>query len=99
MATYTTVAELKEHLNIELDFTEDDNYLQSLLNVSELAVANFCNGGINEVIEIPATIKQAYLFLAAHYYLNRTPIAFTSTSELPYTFQFLLNPYKDFVVC
>lgn len=38
MATHTTVAELKEHLNIELDFTEDDNYLQQLLNVSELAV-------------------------------------------------------------
>lgn len=98
MATHTTVAELKEHLNIELDFTEDDNYLQQLLNVSELAVWNYCNGGIDELSEIPVTIKQAYLFLAAHYYLNRTPIAFTSTSELPYTFQFLLNPYKNFVV-
>lgn len=93
-----TVAELKKHLNIESDWTEDDNYLQELLNVAELAVSNYCNGGLDEETEIPVTVKQAYLFLAAHYYLNRTPIAFTSTSELPYTFQFLLNPYRNFVI-
>jgi hypothetical protein len=73
-----------------------------------MAISNYCNGGLQEVVTIvidnvtytalPKVVKQACLFLAAHFYLNRTPIAFTSTSELPYTFQFLLNPYKNFVV-
>lgn len=108
MATFTTVAELKKHLNIEADWTEDDSYLQELLYVAEMAISNYCNGGLEEdttvvvtngsYTALPKTIKQACLFLAAHYYLNRTPIAFTSTSELPYTFQFLLNPYKNFVI-
>lgn len=107
--TYTSVAELKQHLNIELDRTEDDNYLLELIAVSEMAVSNYCNGGLQEAATIvidgvtytalPKAVKQACLFLAAHFYLNRTPIAFTSTSELPYTFTFLLAPYKNFVVC
>lgn len=108
MATYTTVAELKQHLNIESAWTEDDTYLNELISVVEMAVSNYCNGGLQEastvIIDnvtysaIPKTVKQACLFLAAHFYLNRTPIAFLTTSELPYTFQFLLNPYKNFVV-
>jgi len=106
--TYTTVEELKKHLNIEADWTEDDAYLLELISVAEMAVSNYCNGGVQEastvVIDditytaLPKAIKQACLFLAAHYYLNRQPIAFTSTSELPYTFQFLLAPYKNITV-
>lgn len=109
MNVFTTVAELKQHLNIEPEFTEDDNYLLELISVAEMAVSNYLNGGLSEsiytfilddeeVTAIPKTIKHACLLLAANFYLNRQPVAFASTSELPYTFQFLLNPYKNFVV-
>ena len=106
--TYTTVAELKQHLNIEADWTDDDAYLLELISVAEMAVSNYCNGGVQEAstividnvtyVALPKAIKQACLFLAANFYLNRQPIAFTSTSELPYTFQFLLAPYKNYIV-
>lgn len=106
--TYTTVAELKKHLNIEADFTEDDNYLLELISVAEMAVSNYCNGGVEEAstvviddvtyVALPKAVKQACLFLAANFYLNRQPIAFTNTTELPYTFQFLLYPYKNVVI-
>jgi hypothetical protein len=102
--TYTSVAELKQHLNIEESFTADDNYLLELISISEMAVADYLNGGLSGATTIvisgttysalPKTIKHACVLLAAHYYINRTPIAFTSAGEIPYTFQFLLNPHK-----
>jgi len=107
--TYTTVAELKQHLNIEENFNDDNNYLLELISVSEMAVSDYLNGGLSgstvtftvsgtTITALPKTIKQACMLLAAHFYINRTPIAFTNSQEIPYTFQFLLNPYKIITV-
>ena len=107
--TYTTVAELKQHLNIEPEFTDDDNYLLELISVSEMVVSNYLNGGLSEstytftvgeeeVVAIPKTIKHACLFMAAHLYLNRTPIAFTNTTEIPYTLKFLLSSHRIYPI-
>jgi len=43
-------------------------------------------------------IQHAALLLAANLYLNRSPVAFSSVVEIPYTLQFLMNPYKNYVV-
>ena len=105
---YTTVSELKKHLNIEEEFTDDDVYLLELISVAEMAVSSYCNGGVEEasiiVIDdvtydaLPKAVKQACLMLAAHLYINRTPIAFTNTTEIPYTLKFLLAPYRNYVI-
>ena len=40
---YTNLIDAKMHLNIETEFTEDDTYISSLLDVAELAIQNYCN--------------------------------------------------------
>ena len=109
---YTTLRNLKRHLNIELStselttelevlYNEDDVYLQSLILVSESAISNYCNGGLDLYTDLtmPKTIIQASLLFCAHMYLNRSMISFAQGYELPYSFQFLLNPYKNITIC
>lgn len=104
--TYTTVDELKKQLNIESTFTDDDQYLLELISVAEMAIDSYCNGGLNTGVTtitisgvtyaaLPKTVKQATLLLAAHFYINRTPVAFAQGQEIPYTFAFLLQPYRN----
>ena len=97
---YSTLYEIKKHLNIESSFTDDDSYINQLLSVAELAINNYCNNGLSGYTSstIPVTIKQASLLLTAHFYLNRQIISFANGIEIPYTFQFLLNPYKNYIV-
>ena len=35
---YLQLNQIKKHLNIDADFHDDDNYIQQLINVAEIAV-------------------------------------------------------------
>jgi len=99
---YTTLTAAKAHLNIESDFIEDDAYITSLLNVAELAIQNYCNDdtfSAYTALTAPVTIVQAVYFLVGNFYANRQIVSFAQGVEIPYTFQFLLNPYKNYTVC
>ena len=95
---FIEVSELKKQLNIELDFTEDDGYLATLTDVAEQAIKSYCNGGLDTVTNAPTPVKQAALLLAAHLYLSRTTVSFAQGYEIPYSFKFLLNPYRVFTI-
>ena len=98
---YTNLLDAKTHLNIESDFTDDDLYITSLLNVAELAVQNYCNDETFAdftALTAPVTLVQAVYFLTANWFINRQIVSFAQGVEIPYTFQFLLNPYKNYVV-
>jgi hypothetical protein len=106
--TYTTVDELKKHLNIETEFTDDDAYLLELISVAEMAVYNYCNGGVAEASSIviddvaytalPKDIKHAIILLCSHLYLNRSSVSFAQGFEVPLAFKFLLNPYRNMAI-
>ena len=97
---YTLLSELKKHLNIESAFTDDDLYLSTLIDVAELSVNEYCNDGLvnYDNTTIPITVKQATLLLAGHLYITRTIVSYAQGIEIPYSFKFLLNPYKVFTV-
>ncbi|MDL2243916.1 head-tail connector protein [Parabacteroides sp. OttesenSCG-928-J18] len=93
------INELKHNLNIECDFHDEDIYLKQLIDVATEAVFNYLNKSIDDFRNyIPETIRFAIIILASQYYENRTSIAFSNVVEIPYTFQFLLSPYKNITV-
>lgn len=94
---YILLEQAKKHLNIESGFTDDDSYINNLISVSELAVEEFCNGGLSGYTDetMPVTVKQATLLLIAHHYVNRQIVAFGVPAEIPYAFRFLLDFYRD----
>ena len=94
----STIEELKYNLNIEQEYTDEDAYLLSLLEVAEEAVFNFLDKKKSSFGSMPASIRHAVIILASQWYENRTPIAFAASSHLPYSLEFLLAPYRNITI-
>ena len=96
-----SITSLKRQLNIESTYTDDDAILQHYLDVAEERVKMYL--GVNALTgytdtTIPITIQQAVIMLAGHFYLNRNMVAFSTATEIPYSFKWLLDPYKDIII-
>lgn len=98
MAISTTldITTLKEFLAIEPEFTDNDNLLNNCLEAAKIAVAKYIGG--TDDITSDAYLDMAILQLAAHLYTNRNIVNFGAAAEMPYTFRFILDYYKDWVI-
>ena len=90
----------KKHLNIEEDFTEDDEYILSLIEVAESAVRVHVNEDFASIAEknggcLPPPILQAVLLMIGNMYQNREPIG-TKNQALPYNYQYLIDLYRNY---
>ena len=90
----------KKHLNIEEDFTEDDEYILSLIEVAESAVRVHINEDFASIAEknggcLPPPILQAVLLMIGNMYQNREPIG-TKNQALPYNYQYLIDLYRNY---
>ena len=73
-----TLEEAKRHLRVDLDYTDDDMYIEELIGMSEIDIANRLK--FDSLTDV-------------HYYENREPIAFVSSSKVPMMVDSLLFPY------
>ena len=98
---YITLEQIKAHLNIDPDFTDDDEYLMSLADVAIKAIENhidhsieqFCHDGVLE-----APLQHAALLLIATWYMQRESIVLSrSTHVPPHCLDYLLMPYIDYL--
>lgn len=94
------IALLKKHVRAD-DFSDDDEYLEHLLEAAEDYVLRATNvsspadllvGGA-----LPAPLKHAVLTLAGHWYNQREAVSSVQMMEAPYTLQALLKPYRRLV--
>lgn len=90
----------KKHLNIEEDFTEDDEYILSLIEVAESAVRVHINEDFASIAEknggcLPPPILQAVLLMIGNMYQNREPIG-TKNQALPFNYQYLIDLYRNY---
>jgi len=89
---------LKLHLNIESGYTSDDTLLQSYLDIAIEAVETYIDYDLSGYTSIPLPLQQSIILLASHFYLNRNMVTFGQGYELPYSFKFLLDPYKNITI-
>lgn len=90
----------KKHLNIEEDFTEDDEYILSLIEVAESAVRVHVNEDFASIAEknggcLPPPILQAVLLMIGNMYQNREPIG-AKNQALPFNYQYLIDLYRNY---
>lgn len=98
---HLTLKLIKEHLNLDNDFTLDDEYLSMLGGVVEKVVERHIddsfaylantNGG-----HLPAPLIQAMLLLLGTYYSNREHIAFNANYEVGNSYTFLIDLYRNY---
>lgn len=96
---------VKNHLNVDKYFSDDDQYIMTLIDVSKETIlayidqpddilSKFYDKSHDEFIATP--LQQAQLLLIGHYYANREAVSFGVPSKLPIGFDFLLQPYKNY---
>ena len=95
-----SLEQIKQHLNIDNDYTAEDIYLIDLATVAEdatlkhLNIASFSELGSGD--EIPASVVHAMLLLVGNFYANREPVSYSNAYKLPYSYEYLLNFYKNY---
>ena len=94
---YLTLDQIKKHLNIDNDFTEDDSYLESLETVSVELIQKHIDHSLNllEVDgQLPLSLQQGILLCIGNFYNNRESVAYASTHEIPSNLQWILDLYQ-----
>ena len=95
---YITVEDLKKHLNV--DHSEDDDYIGELSEVAEDAVAEYLNRPISDFVtdgKLKASVRHAIRLLVGTWYASRESVAYASPSVLPDGVYALLMPLRRFV--
>ena len=93
-----SLALFKIHVRAD-DFSDDDEYLQHLIDTAEVAVITATNRSEQELTdgnggEFPAPLKHAVMMLAAHWYNQRESASTAQMYEVPDALQALIKPYR-----
>ena len=91
---YASLSLIKKQLNI--DFSDDDAYLEALLMTAEQSVENYIQQplqGLERDGILPYPLLFSILMIAAGLYSNREPVAYSTPHVVPYSVGFLLQPY------
>lgn len=98
---YVTLQQAKRHLNIDDSFKDDDNYILGLINVAEDAVAKNEDIALQKQLVggvLPPTTIHSILLLVGNLYNNREATTYSSVSEVPYAYKYLVNLNRNFTV-
>ena len=98
---YILLDTAKQHLNVDKDFHEDDNYILHLIQVSEDAIAKRIDQKLEDIIDpktgyLPKSVVQSILLLIGQFYANREVVAYNSATEIPVGFNFLCDLNKHY---
>ena len=97
---YVTVEDMRRYLN--LNMCEDDLLLAELEESAEDILAGHLNVESLEEYEddkndIPQALKTAIKTIVANIYTNRESIAYGQPYRVPYTLEFIIQPYKNYL--
>lgn len=83
------------------DYTAEDTYIELLGGAVEETVAKHIDDDLEYLSEVndgklPLPLIQAMLLLLGTYYSNRENIAYTNAVEVPMSYTYLLDLYKNY---
>lgn len=98
---YILLNQAKQHLNIDLDFHEDDQYILHLIQVAEDAISKRIDKKLECCVNpntgyLDKSIIQSILLLIGQFYANREATSPTSANEIPIGFNFLCDLNKHY---
>ena len=96
---YVDVIDIRRYLN--LPFCEDDLLLAELEESAEQVLAGHLNVESMEIYEdqdgdLPQALKTAIKTVVANMYANRESIAFGQPYKIPYSLEWVLQPFKNY---
>lgn len=93
-----SLEELKEHARVDLDYNNEDAYIERLGKAALRHVFHTCNRPMEELVEMgegefPEELRLAACQLAAHWYRVREPVSSLAQNRVPDMFDVLVKPY------
>lgn len=90
---------IKSHLNIDSEYTEDDNYLEYLEGVAKEIIEKHIDRTFDDIIaeevEIPQPLLHAMLIMIGNMYANRESVSYSPVYSVPNSLQYILSLYRD----
>ena len=97
---YLQLYQIKNQLNINEDFHNDDEYLVDLGLAAETVVQKHIDTPLKELEngegEIPSPLLHSMLLLIGTWYASRESVAFASNSVLPHAYDYIISLYKNY---
>lgn len=97
---YVELDKIKKHLNIELAYTAEDDYLTHLYKVAENTVERHIDYPLNKYVkddELTPTLQHAILLYIGDLYTSREGNVYgVSAAQVPFTYDYLLSLYKNY---
>ena len=95
---YISLEQAKQHLNIEDNFTLDDEYILGLIAAAEQAVRVHVNEDFDKLAEnnggcFPVPLQQAMLIAIGTWYQRREALG--NNLELPLSYTYLIRLYQN----
>lgn len=91
---------IKKHLVIDEFYKDDDDYLIYLADVAEKTVEKHIDTNLSDLAndrgDLPSPLLHAMLLFIGDMYASRESISFTSVSEVPFSYDYLLTLYKKY---
>ncbi|OAV70059.1 hypothetical protein Barb6XT_00095 [Bacteroidales bacterium Barb6XT] len=96
---YITLQQAKAHLLVDESFGDDDQYITDLIDVAELvterSICHPLKDYADEYCNLQKGLYQAILLLIGNFYSNREPVAFATARDVPKSFDFLIDLWRD----
>ena len=91
---------IKKHLNIDEFYKADDDYLIYLADVAEKTVEKHIDNELSNLAnnrgDLPSPLLHAMLLFIGDMYANRESISYSSVTEVPFSYDYLLTLYKRY---
>lgn len=92
---------IKNHLNIDEFFKDDDNYLLYLSEVAAKVVEKHTDVVLDEIVEenggeLPPPLLHAMLLFIGDMYKSRESNTFSSVNQIPFSYDYILSLYKNY---
>lgn len=99
---YISLEDAKKHLNVDISYTDDDQYILDLITVAEDSVSKHLDIALDELEDgngmLPSSVVHAMLLMIGNLYATREPISYSTVVKIPYTYEYLISLYKHYTV-
>lgn len=96
---YLSLATVKKFLNIEEAFEDDDMLILGFIDAALATTERYLDKPLSEYEhdgDIPTGLKTCAMFLIGTWYAQRESVSTASYSEVPHTFELLIDIYKNY---
>ena len=96
-----TLSTIKQHLNLDENFKEDDNLLLLYLQASEAAVSKHLDMPLDTLVDpktgyLPKSVEACILLMIGNLYANREAVTYSSAIEVPLSYSYLISLNKHY---